>query len=137
MKKLLLTLIATQLIAFDCISQTSSDTTCLPNEQLKKVINKLETCKVVESELLQFKELTELQKQRINSKDSIISAYISQTGNYKAAIQNLEKSGENLKKIIDIQKEQLIIRDKMMRRQKLSKYLAAALGLGAGILIAK
>ncbi len=137
MKKQTVTLIATLLIALPGISQTSSDTTCLPNDQLKKAINRIEVCKVIESELNESKNLIVLQSERLKNKDSVIAKQKEQSESLKALVGNLEQNRDNLQGIIKIQKEQLIIRDKMRKRQSRTKYLTAALGVALGILISK
>ena len=83
MKRLIITALTTILIASEGISQTSTDTTCIPNTQLKKVINRIEACKILEEELALSKEQLNLAKDRINLKDTTIAKLQLQGSNYE------------------------------------------------------
>lgn len=74
---------------------------------------------------------------RIELKDSIISSLKAKSlrqeelaQNGEERIKNLERQKSNLEKSLDLQA-------KAFRRQRLSKWLTGAIGLAAGILIAK
>lgn len=127
----------TLLIALRGISQTSSDTTCLPNSQLKSVINRLETCKVIEEELSTTKEEVTLLNQRITIKDSIIGKFQNQTKNYTQLVDNYTRNVNNLQNVITNLKLEVNLQRKAIRRQKLSKWISGLIGIGVGVLISK
>lgn len=137
MKRLIITLLTTILIASEGISQTSTDTTCLPNTQLKKVINRIEACKVIEEELTLSKQQLSLATDRINLKDSTISKFQVQGANYERLIENYKKTETTYRAVVDTQEKQLVLQKKLIRRKGFSKWIVGALGIGLGYFIAK
>jgi len=137
MKKLIITVLTTILIASEGISQTSTDTTCIPNTQLKKVINRIEACKVLEEELALSKEQLNLAKDRINLKDTTILKLQLQGSNYERLIENYKKTETTFRSIVDNQEKQIILQKKLIRRKGFSKWIVGALGIGIGYFIAK
>lgn len=125
------------LTALEATSQQSSDTVCIPASQLKKAVARLEDCKVLKEDLDLTIERLAVATSRLELKDSVISSLkakslrqeeLSQNGEER--IKNLERQKSNLEKSLDLQ-------NKAFRRQRLSKWITGALGLAAGILIAK
>jgi len=137
MKRLIITLLTTILIASEGISQTSTDTTCLPNTQLKKVINRIEACKVIEEELTLSKQQLSLATERINLKDSTISKFQVQGANYERLIENYKKTETTFRAVVDTQEKQIVLQKKLIRRKGFSKWIVGALGIGLGYFIAK
>lgn len=137
MKRLLIIALTTILTASEGISQTSTDTTCLPNSQLKKVINRIEACKVIEEELNLSKSQLTVANQRVFLKDSIISKLHLQGANYERLIENYKKTETTFRSIVDTQEKQINLQKKLIRRKGFSKWIVGALGLGIGYLIAK
>lgn len=137
MKRLIITLLTTILIASEGISQTSTDTTCLPNTQLKKVINRIEACKVIEEELTLSKQQLALATERINLKDSTISKFQVQGANYERLIENYKKTETTFRAVVDTQEKQIVLQKKLIRRKGFSKWIVGALGIGLGYFIAK
>jgi hypothetical protein len=137
MKRLLIIALTTILIASEGISQTSTDTTCLPNSQLKKVINRIEACKVIEEELTLSKSQLTVSNERVIVKDSIISKLHLQGANYERLIENYKKTETTFRSIVDTQEKQINLQKKLIRRKGFSKWIVGALGLGIGYLIAK
>jgi|LauGreDrversion4_2_1035121.scaffolds.fasta_scaffold272571_5 hypothetical protein len=137
MKKLIITVLTTILIASEGISQTSTDTTCIPNTQLKKVINRIEACKVLEEELALSKEQLNLAKDRINLKDTTILKLQLQGSNYERLIENYKKTETTFRSIVDNQEKQIVLQKKLIRRKGFSKWIVGALGIGIGYFIAK
>jgi len=137
MKRLIITLLTTILIASEGISQTSTDTTCLPNTQLKKVINRIEACKVIEEELTLSKQQLSLATERINLKDSTISKFQVQGANYERLIENYKKTETTFRAVVDTQEKQIVLQKKLIRRKGFSKWILGALGIGLGYFIAK
>ncbi len=130
-------MLITLLIASEGISQTSSDTTCLPNTQLKNVINRLETCKVIEEELNTTKEQVGVLNNRIILKDSIIGKFQIQTNNYTQVIDNYSRNLKNLENVVSNLKLEVNLQRKAIRRQKLTKWISGLIGIGVGVLITK
>lgn len=124
-------------IALDSISQTSSDTICLPISQLKIAINRLEEGKVVAKEnvLLNIK-VDNLQK-RMYLKDSIIGIYLNNESQYRNLINNYETNISNNAKIVENLEKVVSLNKKIARRQKFQKWLGAIVGVGIGILVTK
>lgn len=137
MKQLIITALTITLIASEGISQTSNDTICLPSSQLKKAINRIETCKVIEEELTLTKESLQTANQRLTLKDSIITSFRLQTANYTRLIDNYTQNVTSLENINSNLKKEVSLHQKIIRRQKLSKWLVGGIGLGLGILISK
>jgi hypothetical protein len=137
MKRLIITALTTILIASEGISQTSTDTTCIPNTQLKKVINRIEACKVLEEELALSKEQLNLAKDRINLKDTTILKLQLQGSNYERLIENYKKTETTFRSIVDNQEKQIVLQKKLIRRKGFSKWIVGALGIGIGYFIAK
>jgi len=125
------------LIALGGISQTSSDTACIPISQLKTAINIIEKGKVVEKELVLTKEALEVSEKRIQNKDSIISQlnvketlFLGMIDNYKTADKNKEQIINNLEKSITLERRK-------SNRQKMTKWLTGISGLLLGFFISK
>jgi hypothetical protein len=137
MKRLIITALTTILIASEGISQTSTDTTCIPNTQLKKVINRIEACKILEEELALSKEQLNLAKDRINLKDTTIAKLQLQGSNYERLIENYKKTETTFRSIVDNQEKQIVLQKKLIRRKGFSKWIVGALGIGIGYFIAK
>jgi hypothetical protein len=138
MKKQLITLTTTLLIASSCISQTSSDTTVsLPITQLKKAINLIEKGKVMEQELILSKESIAILESRIVAKDSIYNLFKLKEQSYLSIFDNLKKNISNSDEIISNLENQLKLEGKRLKRQKLSKWAALITGLSIGFIITK
>ena len=138
MKKQIPILIVLLLFKFSSISQTASNSdsiTCIPNSQLKKAINIIETGKVVKAELNATKAKVSIQDSLLTIKDSIIIKYqkkelitSSQIEGYKMAVDNYKKSLANAELTYGIQSLKLA-------KQKAKKWIALAIGFGAGFLV--
>lgn len=137
MKKPILTLITILLTVFAAISQTSSDTTCLPNSQLKKAINLIERGKVAEEELGHTKQLVTILESKVTVKDSVINKLFAEKDIYTALIKNFEQEVANDKNIIKNLEKSITLEKRISRKQKLSKWVVGLAGIGLGLLIAK
>lgn len=137
MNKPIITLIIILLTAYEATSQTSADTTCLPNEQLKKAINRIETCKVIEEELVNTKTLLINSEKRVSNRDSAISVFKQSELTYKNLVANYEQNLSNDKKIIGNLEKTITLQKRISRRQKLSKWIVGGLGIAIGYFIAK
>jgi hypothetical protein len=91
----------------------------------------------MEQELGTVKSQLQLSETRILSKDSLISKYKLQIGNYENLVSNFKRTEDNYVSVVDIQRKQIILRDKIIRRKSFSKWITAILGIGIGIIIAK
>jgi len=105
--------------------------------QLKKVINRIEACKVIEEELTLSKQQLALATDRINLKDSTISKFQVQGANYERLIENYKKTETTYRAVVDTQEKQLVLQKKLIRRKGFSKWIVGALGIGLGYFIAK
>jgi hypothetical protein len=138
MKQLIITLITLTLWTSKGISQNSNDSvTCIPNIQLRKAINLIETGKVVKQELELTKERSVVLEYRIATKDSIISQFELKDSNwkkidanYKQQIFNYENYTKNTQRIFEEQRKQI-------RGLKFKKWLGILAGFGIGYVIAK
>lgn len=91
----------------------------------------------MEQELGTVKSQLQLSETRILSKDSLISKYKLQIDNYENLVSNFKRTEDNYVSVVDIQRKQIILRDKIIRRKSFSKWITAILGIGIGIIIAK
>lgn len=129
------------LTASDVISQNSTasatDTVCLPIAQVNKAINEIERGKVIAEELSLTKRKADTLEARIRIKDSTINVYRTKDGilnsimsDYKKIIANQESMAANLK-------EQLILSEKRVRREKASKWYMFIFGVGATFMLTR
>lgn len=123
------------LIALDSISQTSADTVCLPLNQLKIAINKIEEGKVMSKEIVLLKDKLQSVERRVIVKDSLILVYLKNESNYRRLINNYESNISNNATIIANLEKSLKYQKKVANRQKLQKWMVAVLGVGLGYLI--
>jgi hypothetical protein len=123
------------LIALDSISQTSADTVCLPLNQLKIAINKIEEGKVMAKEIVLLKDKLQSVERRVVVKDSLILVYIKNESNYRRLINNYESNISNNATIVANLEKSLKYQKKVANRQKLQKWMVAVLGVGLGYLI--
>jgi len=120
------------LTAYDATSQQSTDTVCIPSSQLKKAVEKIEECKVIGQDLTLTLERLSVANARLELRDSAISSLKALSSrqeelyrNGEERIKNLSSQVNNLEKALDLQK-------RAYRRQRLSKWLAGALGIAVG-----
>ena len=137
MKKLITTLLTILLTASVGISQTSSDTTCLPNAQLKKAINLIERGKVAEEELGHTKQLVTILENKVTVKDSVITKLFAEKDIYTNLVRNYEQQVSNDKNIIKNLEKSITLEKRISRKQKLSKWIVGLAGIGLGLLISK
>jgi hypothetical protein len=137
MKKPILTLITILLTVSVAISQTSSDTTCLPNAQLKKAINLIERGKVAEEELIHTKKLVTVLENKVTVKDSVITKLFAEKDIYSNLVRNYEQELSNDKNIIKNLEKSITLEKRISRKQKLSKWIVGVAGIGLGLLISK
>ena len=137
MKKPILTLITILLTVSVAISQTSSDTTCLPNSQLKKAINLIERGKVAEEELVHTKKLVTVLENKVTVKDSVITKLFAEKDIYSNLVRNYEQELSNDKNIIKNLEKSITLEKRISRKQKLSKWIVGVAGIGLGLLISK
>ena len=137
MKKPILTLITILLTVSAAISQTSSDTTCLPNAQLKKAINLIERGKVAEEELVHTKQLVTILENKVTVKDSVITKLFAEKDIYSNLVRNYEQELSNDKNIIKNLEKSITLEKRISRKQKLSKWIVGVAGIGLGLLISK
>jgi hypothetical protein len=138
MKKLVIILTILVLNNLKATSQTAYDsTTSIPNTQLRKAINLIEKGKLVQSELDLTKQQVSFLEKRIEKKDSIIFNYGLKDiewnkfyKNYTIQQKNNQEYQTNTQSIFERQ-------DLLVKRNKRSKWLFLALGLGAGIMLHK
>lgn len=123
------------LIALDSISQTSADTVCLPLNQLKIAINKIEEGKVMAKEIGLLKDKLQSVERRVVVKDSLILVYMKNESNYRRLINNYESNISNNATIVANLEKSLKYQKKVANRQKLQKWMVAVLGVGLGYLI--
>lgn len=124
-------------IAFVSISQTinQSDTVCLPVNQLKIAINKIEVCEVFKIELAQTKYLLELKNSQINNQDSIINLYKKKNNKNNQYIENLKKINENYQKNIFNCSAKVEYQEKIIKRKNTFKYIFGIIGILIGFVI--
>jgi hypothetical protein len=125
-------------IALDSISQTlKNDTICLPINELKIAINKIEVCEIVKQELEITKCLLDLKTKQIINYDSIIIVYkkreqinMNYIDSYKKIVANYQKNIINSSAKIEYQKE-------VIRKKNKHKFIFTIIGFLLGVLIVK
>ena len=138
MKRQIILLITTTLIALSSISQTSNDSViCIPNSQLKKAITIFEKSKVTEEELSLSKVKLSIFQTSLSVKDSLISVYKSKEIDYKNILQNQTNAITLSNRIITNLEKNIEINAKLIRRQKTKKWIVGLLGIGIGIILTK
>lgn len=123
MNKHSIVLIAGLTIASAGISQTSKDTTCIPNEKLREAIVKIEEGKIAKEEIKLLKEQMANYEARIYLKDSIINAQEAQTKFYAEVAKNFDLYVANLKKQNELSALAHEVTLKELRKQKSKKWL--------------
>ncbi len=126
-------------IAYIGISQTlnQSDTVCLPVNQLKIAINKIEVCEVIKIELAQTKYLIDLKNTQIYNQDSIINLYKKKNTKNLQLIENLKIINSNYQKNIFNCSAKVEYQEKIIKRKNNFKYVFGIVGIILGIFISK
>jgi len=125
------------LTALESISQTSSDTVCLPLPQVKKAINLIEKGKVAEKDLGLSKEAILILEKRISVKDSIISVQNKKEEAYKSIVVNYKQSVANSEEVVANLEKSLLLEKRRARRQGFMKWIAAGAAFFLGSIITK
>lgn len=122
-------------MSYKGISQTASDSTKIPNWQLKRAINVIENGKVAKQELFLTKDKVKLQDSLLILKDSTINVYATKDTiynnsivAYKRALKNLQQSLNNSEAIVNLQ-------NITIRKEKYKKWITFIAGIGGGYLI--
>lgn len=116
-------------------SQSSRDSTLLPNDQLRLALQKIEEGKQCAQELQLQKEQNKLLYQRIDVKDSIILKYktVSETLNH--LIDNYKLSESNLESQTELQAKGIKKLERSLKWQKVKTLFTAGAGIvGIGTL---
>ena len=125
------------LIACVGISQTSSDTVCLPLTQLKKAVNLIEKGKVMQLELDSTNKALQVAENRLAVKDSIISTFNKKEDVYQSLVANYMKTVSNNERMIGNLEESINLQKKLIKSEKSSKWIYLGAGILFGILIAR
>jgi hypothetical protein len=122
-------------LSYKGISQIASDSTKIPNWQLKRAINIIENGKVVKVNLDYSNQKIKLQDSLLSLKDSTINVYVlkdslykSANGAYKRALKNLQTSLNNSEAVVNLQSIQI-------KKEKYKKWLTLIAGVGGGYLL--
>jgi hypothetical protein len=131
MKKRLITLATTILIASQAISQTSSkdSVTCIPNSQLKKAIELIEKSRVHEEEIENLKQTMNLFRKSVINKDSIITIMSSREIEYRTIMTNQSKQITNSQVLVNNLERNIEVRNKFYKSQKKKSAITALVGI--------
>jgi hypothetical protein len=131
MKKLLITLATTILIASQAISQTSSkdSVTCIPNSQLKKAIELIEKSRVHEEEIENLKQTMNLFRKSVINKDSIITIMSGREIEYRTIMTNQSKQITNSHVLVNNLERNIEVRNKFYKSQKKKSAITALVGI--------
>ncbi len=112
--------------SFEGQSQTPNDTICLPVVSVKKVYADAKAFRLTDSLL----RISEAQLSEVKYQKGLIEDREAETiNNYNRQIENLEKQ-------ISVYKDQMIVFNKAIRREKRKRFFATAGGvLSTGIMI--
>lgn len=127
MKKQLISLATTLLIASATISQTSNkdSITCLPNSQLKKAIEMIERSKVYEEEIVNLRQTMGLFRLSVINKDSIIGTMNEREKQYRIIMTNQSKELSNNQVMIANLERNVEMRAKIHRKTKKDTFVVA------------
>ena len=92
---------------------------------------------MLEQEIGASRELIIGQKEQLANKDSIIAVQLIKVSTLDKIISNATAVESNLKEIVENQKKQIRIKEKLIKKEKRTKFVTAAIGLIIGFLIAK
>jgi hypothetical protein len=138
MKKHLITLAILMLIALDSISQTSkNDTICLPINELKVAINKIEVCEVMKIELNETKYILDLKNRQLANQDSEIVYLKKREKRYVQLVDNMKKINSNYQKNIYNATAKIEYQEKVIRRKNRHKFIYGILGFILAIVVVK
>jgi hypothetical protein len=131
MKKRLITLATTILIASQAISQTSSkdSVTCIPNSQLKKAIELIEKSRVHEEEIENLKQTMNLFRKSVINKDSIITIMSGREIEYRTIMTNQLKQITNCQVLVNNLERNVEVRSKFYKSQKKKSAITALVGI--------
>jgi hypothetical protein len=131
MKKLLITLATTILIASQAISQISSkdSVTCIPNSQLKKAIELIEKSRVHEEEIENLKQTMNLFRKSVINKDSIITIMSGREIEYRTIMTNQSKQITNCQVLVNNLEMNVEVRSKFYKSQKKKSAITALVGI--------
>ena len=131
MKKRLITLATTILIASQAISQTSSkdSVTCIPNSQLKKAIELIEKSRVHEEEIENLKQTMNLFRKSVINKDSIITIMSGREIEYRNIMTNQSKQITNCQVLVNNLEMNVEVRSKFYKSQKKKSAITALVGI--------
>jgi hypothetical protein len=131
MKKRLITLATTILIASQAISQTSSkdSVTCIPNSQLKKAIELIEKSRVHEEEIENLKQTMNLFRKSVINKDSIITIMSGREIEYRTIMTNQSKQITNSQVLVNNLERNIEVRNKFYKSQKKKSAITALVGI--------
>ena len=125
-------------IALDSISQTSkNDTICLPINELKIAINKIEVCEIVKQELEITKGLLDLKTKQIYNYDSMIIVSKKREVTYNNYIESYKKIVTNYQKNILNCSAKVEYQQKIIKRKNKHKFIFTIIGFLLGVLIVK
>lgn len=125
-------------IALDSISQTSkNDTICLPINELKIAINKIEVCEIVKQELEITKGLLDLKTKQIYNYDSMIIVSKKREVTYNNYIESYKKIVTNYQKNILNCSAKVEYQQKIIKRKNKHKFIFTIIGFLLGVLIIK
>lgn len=92
---------------------------------------------MLEQEIGASRELIIGQKEQLANKDSIIAVQLIKVSTLDKIISNATAVESNLKEMVENQKKQIRIKEKLIKKEKRTKFVTAAIGFIIGILIAK
>lgn len=105
-----------------------TDSTFLPNTQLRTALRIIEKAKLQEEELRLVKEQNVFLYQRINVKDSVIRAGANTTTAYQSMVDNYEKDRGLWQTQVAIQSATASVLSKDLKRQKRKTFLVGLTG---------
>jgi hypothetical protein len=108
-----------------------SDSTCLPNSQLKLALKKIEEGKLAIAELKLEQSENELLNKRIAIKDSIIAAHLNRHSYSERIIDSYKRSEASYEEQLKISGREIARLQKDLKRQKRKTFFAKVTGLVA------
>ena len=122
-------------MSYNGISQTASDSTKLPNWQLKRAINVIENGKIVKQELDYSKQKMKFQDSLIVLKDTTINAYAIKDSIYKNSISAYKRALSNIQQSLRKSEAIVNLQIQSLKKEKYKKWLTFIAGIAGGYAI--
>jgi hypothetical protein len=132
------TLTISLLLTFSGISQiVSNDTTCLPNEKLRKAINLIELGKIYRNELLITQSKVSVMDSIISNRNKTIEQYKTKDSLNEHIISDYKQIGKSYEKTLSNAEMAFHLQSIQLQKEKFKKWPYLIIGIAGGVLISR